>query len=408
MRIHVHRVLVAVLGLCLGCGSGSGDGTLGATDGGADSSTGGGAGTAGGDAAADAASSSTAACDAYIACVAQTTPAGLDAILAAYGKDGSCWAQGDPELCSDACRTGTVAAHKAFPGVEACNVCSTSSDCPVSVPACDAAASRCVECASDGDCKDNALPACDISKHACVACTQSGHCLDPARPVCDAASATCVGCASNADCGGFAGPVCDPSTKQCRGCQVDSECASGACNQGVCAQCKTDAQCGAATPHCTANGRCIECLSDTECGAGVCTLAGTCCGKTACATAGAECGQTIDLACLLSPISCAACEAGNVCLKNHCEPAPAKTCTTSNCSQRCTYVPENNAYECLPLFPSCSSTKPCDQGFYCERFEVNGTTYHQCRVQCLDDDDCARTSGRCKLLHGPTSWGYCG
>jgi hypothetical protein len=347
---------------------------------------------------------SSAACDAYIACVADTTPQELAGILAAYGKDGSCWKQGDTSLCDGACRTGTIAQHKLYPNAASCNTCATNADCPSSMPACDPSTSKCVECGVDSDCKKPGLAGCDVTTHTCVACTTDAECMnDPGKPRCDVATHACVACETNADC---LGEVCDPTTKQCRQCQVDGECAPGVCNQGNCVQCRTDAQCGGATPHCGPNGACIQCVSDSECAPGICSAVGACCGATACAAINAQCGEALDLACILNPIPCGACTTGNVCVSNQCKPAPMKTCSAATCSHDCTFVPQNDDYECL-VPGSCTQSTSCAQGFFCAETQFQGMNYYDCRIQCLDDTDCSPSHGTCVLIEGPTSWGYC-
>ncbi len=190
------------------CGSGSGSGGAAAGDAGPDGyAWGGGWGVEDGGSLQDAAgggqggsTGSAPICDAYLACAAEVEPAGLAAILAAYGKDGSCWAQGNASLCEDACRAGIVALHKIAPGSAVCNRCSANADCPTAQPACDTSSGKCAECGADNDCKDATKPACDVSTHTCVTCTGNTHCSSPAKPVCDAAAKACVGCLSSSDC----------------------------------------------------------------------------------------------------------------------------------------------------------------------------------------------------------------
>lgn len=314
MSVFKRRAICAACLLLCACGNGTGTGggagaELGA-DGGslwpdaatASGGAGGGAGNAAGGAAI---------CEQYLDCAADTNPAGLAVIIAAYGKTGSCWAQGDHELCESACHAGIVALHQSAPHSEACNRCEQDSDCPTALPACDAQRRACVECNTDSNCHTSSAPACDSASQACVECTTNAHCTNPVKPVCDGEARSCVGCLQSSDCKSPGQAVCDPATHGCRGCKNDSECGTGACESGTCVECTTDAQCSSAKPHCNPMLRaCVECVGDQECGAGVCFF-GSCCGQNACATNGLECGLTADLACIFAPISCGACGGGS-------------------------------------------------------------------------------------------------
>lgn len=174
-------------------------------------------------------------CEAYIACTAETSPAGLGVVLAAYGADGNCWKQGSPSLCEDACAKGIKDALQAFPKAEACNQCATSADCPSSLPACDPSSQRCVRCLSDSECKGTDNPACDPATHTCVACTSDLHCPDKleGKGFCDTGTNTCVGCQNSSHCSGTFF-ICDATSKSCRWCQENSECPAGLCFLGSC------------------------------------------------------------------------------------------------------------------------------------------------------------------------------
>jgi hypothetical protein len=408
----------ALLALGVACGSGGATGTgSGGVDGGAglgvggSAATSGGGGTAGtisagGSAGVEDAGAPPAVCEDYIACVAESTPAGLAAVLAAYGKSGSCWQQGDRSLCEQACHSGIVAAHKAFPKAKTCNVCDTSADCTSSAPACDPATLRCVECVSNSDCSDPGKPACDSAARSCVACTNDSHCASPNQPECDLATHSCVQCTNSTHCSVWTGPVCDLSSHQCRDCATDAECGSGACHAGQCKECKTDAQCPLAKPHCGSLGVCVGCVKDSECSPGVCTF-GSCCGVNACAKNGVECGSTVDLGCIFQPIACGQCTANNLCVNGSCKTKPENTCVPSPCaSKKCGYVPEKNAYDCVAGSSYCTANKACDPGFKCVKSSVSGSDYYTCQNYCVTSADCANAK-TCQPANGPTSYGVC-
>lgn len=416
------RFAGSLLAVCAACGSGSGSGGGAGIDGGAGSGGslafgGGSAGNAGtsgsggpagfgGSAGAEDAGAPPSACEAYIACVAETTPAGLAAVLAAYGKTGSCWQQGDLALCEQACHSGIVAAHKAFPEAQACNRCDTSADCPSTAPACDTTAHRCVECVSSADCGGGSEPACDTVTQTCVACMGNGDCPNPNQPACDTTTHSCVQCTNNSQCDPFMGPVCDPATHKCRQCAMDSECTAGVCAGGVCTECKNDAQCSGAKPHCGSMGFCIACVNDSECAPGVCSF-GSCCGVNACANNGVKCGSTVDLGCIFQPISCGVCSAQNLCVNGDCKPKPTNTCVAASCaSKKCGYFPEKNAYDCIAGASYCTDTKACDAGYKCAKTTVNGSNYYTCQNYCVTNADCTNTK-TCQPSNGPNSYGVC-
>lgn len=349
-------------------------------------------------------------CRTYISCVAQTAPAGLGVVIAAYGNDGSCWGEGDASLCEAACRAGTVAAHRAYPDAEACNLCQRSEDCIPRLPACEAEAGRCVECLADADCPGT-KPSCDATSRRCVACTTDAHCTDGWRPRCDVSAAECVACLDDEDCPTFTEPVCDPVVRQCRGCTSDSECGSGVCSNGTCRACRTDADCGSSSPFCHSSGACVQCLEAGDCDPGICLpLSRTCCGVSACADQAAECGRVVDAQCPFLPISCGGCGMGEVCLGNACTPSPTLTCSGLSCpSGRCGYLPEDNRYACLGPEPQCSAAdRSCGPGYTCRvwRSETTGDSVYLCRQYCLADADCPVSGGTC-LIDTQTGVGTC-
>ncbi|MBX3204101.1 MAG: hypothetical protein KF764_03480 [Labilithrix sp.] len=62
-----------------------------------------------------------AACVAYLACVAEATPEAYDAALAVYGPEGSCWSSDTPESCTMACEIARADAEKTFPESPSCS-----------------------------------------------------------------------------------------------------------------------------------------------------------------------------------------------------------------------------------------------------------------------------------------------
>ena len=116
---------------------------------------------------------------------------------------------------------------------------------------CDAATGNCVACTQPSDCGHGSF--CDTTAHACQAgCKLDGDCNVAGGERCDGATAAapgrCIQCATDNDCksGGAATatPACD-STGHCVGCTNDSYCPVG---QGV--------------PRCdTTSKTCVQCLA---------------------------------------------------------------------------------------------------------------------------------------------------
>jgi hypothetical protein len=336
------------------------------------------------DSSADSSAGTSDACAAYIACTAETTPAGLDTLLVTYGEDGSCWAAGDPDLCEKACRAGLVSAHMAFPTVEACNVCWTSTDCPPAQPACDTTANRCVGCVSDLDCGHADRPACETSSHTCVACTSQTHCSG-AAPVCDPAAHQCVRCLDNSDCYGDT-PVCDPTAKQCFECLSDDDCANSTKGQ------KCDVvfthQCG--------------CGLFGDCGAGRLCEQGTCCTPDC---GSAVCGPSNTIGCGSdNPYACGVCPNNGTCYQGACSDL-GKECTpaTSQCydGEACFFNSEAQSYTCLTDVAG----EDCNNVYSCNVAAHGSGTYvcpaGKCRPHCLSATECA--SGICESWGAPVS-----
>jgi uncharacterized membrane protein YgcG len=92
-----------------------------------------------------------------------------------------------------------------------CVACTDATKCSGATPVCDATTDTCRGCTTDADCKAP-MPACatgaaDAKHGQCVACTSSAQCSG-ATPVCDATSDACVECVTDGDCK-------DPSTPTC-------------------------------------------------------------------------------------------------------------------------------------------------------------------------------------------------
>ena len=332
-----------------------------------------------------------AVCDAYIACVAATTPAGLGVVAEAYGRDGTCWKTLSADTCRGACKTGIVQTHRAYPKEEACDLCDTSADCPSQLPSCDTVSRKCFECGADADCAGKTNKACDTTKRICVECMQAADCQDPNRPACDPATNRCVMCATNQDCQGGFGGICDAATKQCRGCNGDAECTGAA-------------------PKCDPAGRCVGCVDGSTCPSGACGMSGACCDPNTCAKNGVQCGFTIDLlGCgLFTEIPCGACPGAQNCVHSACKDPPANHCG-AGCGGRCGYVPESNSYECVNVSSSCNSKSniPCSAGFECtsRKDPITGTYYDVCVDYCLTNADCK--VGTCSSLSGVKGLGTC-
>lgn len=206
----------------------------------------GGAASGAGSAGAPAGVTRSELCDAFIACTAETSAAGLGVVLAAYGAQGNCWSQGSLALCNDACAQGLKDALEAFPQALSCNRCSTEKDCNSSLPACDPGTKRCVRCLADDHCQGTSKRACDTLTHTCVDCTSDLHCQNKTdgKPFCNPGKNSCVNCLNSSQCAGSSSFICDAPSGSCRGCQINEECPAGFCIFGVCS-CLQQADCPA-------------------------------------------------------------------------------------------------------------------------------------------------------------------
>ncbi|MEB2314218.1 MAG: hypothetical protein OZ928_20425 [Polyangiaceae bacterium] len=388
--------------LMVACG---GSGTSGMAGGGASGTDGGGgtgAGTAdggGGDGATPSDGSTTDAggptahCSAYIACTAATTPAGLGAVIATYGNDGTCYAAAEASLCDDACKTGLVAAHRAFPSVGACNYCATSADCPAALPACDVSVETCVGCVTSADCHDADLPVCDAAEQRCVRCLEDSDCTSGDGRACAPGGDRCVECTKDEHCASPT-PRCDLTSNACVGCMLDADCASS-----------------------PSGHKCLPLLKRCGCGplGGGCNAGQLCEGGQCCTPdcAGRQCGKSNSLGCGGDDqYACGSCPGGGTCTSSGSCNDLGATCTpaTSQCyaGEACRFLPSKQGYVCLVD----ASGDACSNQYQCavtarvsDSFECRAGT---CRAFCLTPADCA--SGKCEagaVPISPSSPGVC-
>jgi hypothetical protein len=315
-------------------------------------------------------------CDAYVACVGQTTPAGLAAILAAYGSEGACWTSTAQNVCLDACRTGLQQTRKAFP-----------------------AETSCPECLSDGDCGGRA---CDTSAGKCVDCTSNQHC-GGATPAC--ASQKCVECAATSDC---ASGVCDRYTNRCTACVSDQDCSG-------------------ATPHCLKRdnqpSRCAACARNSDCPSNSCDD-GACCVPETCdeiakywsISVGEVCGSTYSIRCNNATVYCDACSRGScdtgfnppMCTLEGtaCTPGLSGACLPD---EVCAYYPTKKQYECAKDIRGSECVYGGDS-YKCNdyRFNCDGANLVNdgvCRAHCLNQTDC-RANEKCSI-YPELGYGIC-
>jgi hypothetical protein len=343
--------------------------------------------------ASDASKSPSALCSAYIRCVAETTPSGLAATMAAYGEGGTCWETGDHALCETGCHTGIVALHKAFFTVEACNFCSGSMDCPFSKPACDTDVERCVECMADPDCSDSSKPACETSKSVCVPCTSNDHCSWP-MPICMTTVNQCRRCLDSSHCSSDA-PVCDPVANECFECLADKDCA----------QSDKGHRCDPVTRRC-------GCGLFGDCGPGRLCEGGACCTPSC---GNAVCGASWSLECgYENEYACGVCPNGGQCFQGACSYIGIP-CTPGNtdcgAGNSCVYNVTSQSYVCLADIAGvqCSNVYNCYVAALGEGSHICSPA-NVCRPYCLQASDCA--SGVCEPWSydgsiTPTSPGVC-
>ncbi|HPY17171.1 MAG TPA: hypothetical protein PLM08_05820 [Polyangiaceae bacterium] len=339
----------------------------------------------------DGAAGVSAICEAYIACTAKTTPAGLGTVIATYGEKGTCWATGQAEMCESACKVGVVTVHKAFPGVEECNLCSESADCPPSIRACDSQAGRCVTCLSDSDCPSSDAPACDISTHTCVACLQDHHC-DGMTPVCNAAARRCVRCLTDDHCPADA-HRCDTSTNQCLECIEDKDCA-GSSKGAICLPMVRRCGCGLLGKGCAPSQLCEESVCCTpDCGTAVCGPSHT-----------YGCGSD-------NPYACGVCPNKGTCNQGACSDLGVECdpkASACYAGERCSFSVKTKDYRCLRD----AEDKDCNNIYACHVLAGDEGAYvctnSRCRPHCLTASDC--TSGHCEewgVPISPSSPGVC-
>jgi hypothetical protein len=180
-------------------------------------------------------------CSLYVNCMSKTTPAGMAAILAAYGPQGSCWANAQTAAtCDQACVAGLGQERKTAQFVPDCPLCATDADCVGDTPACSSGTCACAPLGHA--CADNA--AC------CSGGCNDGHC----------------GCPSGATaCNGSCART-DSDTSNCGEC--GHACAKGeSCVSG---QCKCLDTCNACRNACTSSYHCGTGISGDDIPQGDC------------------------------------------------------------------------------------------------------------------------------------------
>ena len=219
-------------------------------------------------------------------------------------KDADC---GGP-MSGAVCNAATSACGPGCRGMNG-NGCPTNQACT----SMDATVGTCVQCVTDANCGGPASgQVCDATTHQCgPGCRGTGGNGCPTSDVCTSTTAAvgmCVQCTSDASCGtAMSGQVCDASTSKCQpgcrgmggnGCPTADVCTSMDATIGMCVQCTSDANCGAATsglvcnpitsmcqPGCRGTGgngcpgaalctsvdatigMCVQCTKDADCGA---------------------------------------------------------------------------------------------------------------------------------------------
>ena len=93
-------------------------------------------------------------------------------------------------------------------------------------------------------------------------------------PACEAPTAVCdegvcVECATNANCD--VDLICDPATQTCVGCLANADCTDGVCktDENRCVQCIEASDCGAGQCF---EDRCVACFEDSHCGQQRCLI----------------------------------------------------------------------------------------------------------------------------------------
>ncbi len=311
-----------------------------------------------------------------------------------------------------------------------CVTCTTDAHCSGSTPRCDTSSNTCVACLTGRDCADPARPVCDSMTHTCRGCapgTAAADCTEPGvtacatsganagrcvqcasnrdcrSGVCDLATNTCVGCTSNADCAG-AMPICDTARRMCRPCLSSSPsdcsaptpaCATMGRDAGRCVQCTTAnmTACTGATPVCDPDSnRCVACVPGAT--SALCAMSrdGTACVAEADGTR--RCGCAVDR-------DCGASDSGRICdpssrrCRDGCWPGDGHNgCAASlACSSNDPSTPGVCA-------PGCFRDTDCQQPTpYCSG--ATATRAGTC-VECVTDANCAgRTDGRntCSPVH---------
>jgi hypothetical protein len=243
--------------------------------------------------------------------------------------------------------------------------------------------------AGSGLCSNtNACPGaqCDPSL-GCVDCTLDSQCTGNNK---FCVLGTCSGCRSNTDCGA-ATPACWPSDRQCHpACKTAQDCTNQApiCDtiSGACVQCAANKDCPSQRPLCnTQTQQCVACITNQDCGASSpkCTARGQC---VQC-TSNLDCGGTTPI-CDVQEMRCrAGCTLNSQCPQN----APICNVKANQCEQ-------------CAVNTDCPVNAPvCDQG-RCAACTINSDCKNPAQpfckdaacVQCINNKDCPANASKCQ------------
>ncbi|HEY3452794.1 MAG TPA: hypothetical protein VGK67_41000 [Myxococcales bacterium] len=321
----------------------------------------------------------------------------------------------------------------------ACVACLTSDDCAGS-PGKICRYGACVGCATNSDCAAP-NPLCNTGQWQCRSCQDLGC---PGSGACQpdgSCASSCTGCfdASNecqpvdaAHCGPVGGactacvsakPLCDQAGGVCAQCLSDADCGAGAagsiCRYGVCVGCATNSDCAAPKPICnTGQWQCIACTAST-CGSQVCNANGTCSASCEGCLQNGIC-HPIDAAhCGAVGGACAACSGATpfcntgacaACLTDtDCAGAPGKICrygacvgcaSNSDCASP-TPLCNTGQWQCrscqdlgCPGSGACQPDGSCTSS--CNGCFAGGVCYP------IDAAHCGPVGGTCTTCSGPT------
>ena len=146
--------------------------------------------------------------------------------------------------------------------------CASDAECRLSSLHCEPVSRTCVACVDDRHCGTSGFPRCDTGLHRCVACLVATDC--PAGQACRAAHCVtpCADDTTPTTCP--AGTACNSGT--CSLCGDDGVSCVGSAMPfclsppGICAACRTDADCTAPTPRCDpVRYGCVACVTIADC-----------------------------------------------------------------------------------------------------------------------------------------------